>query len=73
MRVTLSIDPTNYQADTLRQDVQTFLHCHARKECNVSEEMDFDGLTLLTVKFRDPLDAADFKLWRNIRHHICRS
>jgi hypothetical protein len=73
MRVTLSIDPTDYQANTLRQDIQTFLHYHARKECNVREEMDFDGLTLLTVEFRDPLDAADFKLWRNIRHHICRS
>ena len=47
MRVTITMKPTGYETELLRQDIDAFLHFHAREQCHVSEEGDFDGLTPL--------------------------
>jgi len=65
MRVTFKIDPTDREDDILRHDIQTWLQYHGtRDKWQISEEDDFEGMTELTVDFRDPLDEADFRLWR---------
>ena len=67
MRVTFKIDPTDRGDDILRHDIQMWLRYHGtRDEWKISEEDDFEGMTELTVDFRDPLDEADFRLWRGI-------
>jgi hypothetical protein len=74
MRVTFKIDPTDREDDILRHDIQTWLHYHGtRDEWQISEEDDFEGMTELTVDFRDPLDEADFRLWRGIGRRARRS
>ncbi len=70
MRATVTMHPTSDGTESLRHDIKTFLQLPARDQRQVREEDDCDGLTLLTVDFRDPLDASDFKLWRNIGRHI---
>jgi hypothetical protein len=73
MRATVTMNPTSYGTASLRHDIKPFLQFPPRDQYQVREEDDFDGLTLLRVDFRDPLDASDFKLWRNIGRHICCS
>jgi hypothetical protein len=71
MRATVTMNPTSDGTESLRHGIRTFLQFPTCEQCQVGEEDDFDGLTLLTVDFRDPSDADDCKLWRNIGHHIC--
>jgi hypothetical protein len=67
MRVAFTIDPTSRADDILRHDIQAWLHYHGtRDKWHISEEDDFDGLRLLTLHFCNPLDEADFRLWRDI-------
>lgn len=74
MRVTFKIDPTNHEDDILHHDIQTWLRYHGtRDEWQISAEDDFEGVTELTVDFRDPLDEADFRLWRGICRRARRS
>ena len=73
MRMALEIDPSNLRSAALRADIQNFLRFMARGQWRISEEEDFDGAVLLTLDFRDPLDAADFQRWGDIRRHVRRS
>ncbi len=73
MRITIEIDPSSYRSSELLYDIQAFLHFMARDRWQITEDEDFDGCTLLTVDFRDPVDAADFQMYREIRHHVRRS
>jgi hypothetical protein len=73
MRVTLSIDLMHPLTDDLRHDVLTFLHTMTRDQWHISEEDGSDELALVTVDFRDPIDAENFARWRNTGGHICHS
>jgi hypothetical protein len=66
------LDGNDRRTGNLLHDIQTWIHFFARAGCEMHEESedDEDGadLTLLTVEFCDPLDAADFWLSRGISH-----
>ena len=68
MPVTLIIDPAH--ADSVRHDMQAFLHFLARGRWTINEGEDFDGRVVLTIDFRDSLDADDFRRWRNMTRHL---
>jgi hypothetical protein len=72
MQVSVIIDPAHDQYDTVLYEIQTFLHFQARGYWTISEKQDFDGRAVLTIGFRDPSDAHNFKCLSNIAHHISR-
>ena len=77
MPISFLIDGKDRRVASLRNDIQTWLHFLSRSACEVNEEAvdveDGADLTRLTVEFCDPLDEADFWLWRGISHRGRRS
>ncbi len=77
MPVSFLMDCNDRRNGKLRHDIQTWLHFFSRSVCDIHEEGmdDEDGgnATRLIVEFRDPLDEAEFWLWREISHRGCRS
>lgn len=77
MRVSFLMDGIDRRTDTLLHDIQTWIQFFSRACCQLHEEdvedEDNANLTLLTVEFLDPLDAADFWLWRGISRNGRRS
>ena len=66
MRVSVIIDPAHDQYDTVRYDIQTFLHFQTRGYWTITEKEDFDGRAVLTIDFSDPSDEHYFKCLSNI-------
>ncbi len=77
MSISFLMECNDHRTSNLLHDIQTWLHLFSRSVCEIHEEgvdvEDEAGLTRLTVEFRDPLDEADFWLWRGISHRGCRS
>ena len=63
MREEIIIDPDCRHPDVVRHDILTRAHFQTRGLVSFKKEEDIDGRTILTVEFRDPLDADDFRSW----------
>ena len=72
MKVSVIIDPAHDQHDTVRYDIQTFLHFQTRGYWTISEERDFDRRAVLTIDFSDPSDAHNFKCLPNMATRVSR-
>jgi hypothetical protein len=62
------IDPDH----RVRHDILTRSHIHSRGVVSFKETADMDGRTILTIDFRDPLDAGHFRSWLNTADGIVR-
>ena len=58
MKVSVIIDPAHDQHDTVRYDIQTFLHLHAHGCWPISEKEQFDGSTVRTTDLQDPSEMV---------------
>jgi hypothetical protein len=72
MREKIIIDPDRCNPDVVRHDVLTRAHFHSRSLVSFKEAEDIDGQTVLTVDFRNPLDAGHFRSWLSAVDKIVR-
>ena len=63
MQEKIIIDPNYRNPDVVRRDILTRAHYQSRGLVSFDETEDIDGRTILTIDFRDPLDADDFRSW----------
>jgi hypothetical protein len=63
MQEKIIIDPDCDHPDAVRHDILTRAHCQSRGLVNFEEKEDIDGQTVLTIDFRNPLDADHFRSW----------
>jgi hypothetical protein len=82
MRMTFFINNNDRRPCGLLNDINAFLHFHARgwfqvREEDATEENDGEDepepRTKLTVEFSDPVDGINFCGWRGISHRGRRS
>jgi hypothetical protein len=71
MREKIIIDPDCDHRD-VRHDILTRAHFHSRGLVSFKETADIDGRMILTVDFRDPLDAGHFRSWLSTVDGIVR-
>ena len=72
MREKIIIDPNCRHPDVVRHDILTRAHYQSRGIVSFDETKDIDGRTILTIDFRDPLDADDFRSWLSTVDGIVR-
>jgi hypothetical protein len=72
MREKIIIDPDRRNADVVRHDILTRAHYQSRGLVSFHEAADIDGRTILTIDFRDPLDAGHFRSWLSTVDGIVR-
>ena len=72
MREKIVIDPDFRYRDVVRHDILTRAHFHSSSLVSFKETEDIDGRTILTIDFRDPLDAGHFRSWLSTVDGIVR-
>ena len=72
MREKIIIDPDCDHPDVVRHDILTRAHYQSHGLVSFDETKDIDGRTILTIDFRDPLDADDFRSWLSTVDGIVR-
>ena len=72
MREKIIIDPDCHHPEVVRRDILTRAHYQSRGLVSFDETQDIDGRTILTIDFRDPLDADDFRSWLSMVDGIAR-